>query len=41
LKSHLSKVPVDRERMRQPELAHHHEAGAIGKRELLIAVLKK
>ena len=37
----LAKMTIRGERMREPKLAHDREAGAIGEREVLVAILKK
>ena len=34
-------MTVGRDRVRQPQLAHDHETGAVGEREVLIAILKE
>lgn len=37
----LTEVPIGREGLPQAKLAHDHEAGAVGEREPLVAILKE
>lgn len=39
LEPHLAEVTVGRERVGQSKLTHNHKAGAIGEREILVAIL--